>query len=245
MNENSLFSLSIASVVFLSVIHVLADMLRWKQHVPQKYLVSFADGISICYVFLGLLPKILTGTANVPDSVGPVAVILKQSPFLPLLAGLVAFYGLERLVEKPTTGGSSHAASQPTEVRLWSHLASYAVYKAIIGYLIVEMEDAVTICIFTISMAVHFLVVDYRMIEIHRDGYRRIGRWVLTAAILAGAAVGTMTVISPIVVTLLLGFVAGGVVLVVLEEEFSREHPTSFVAFFAAIVLYTTLQILI
>ncbi len=62
---------------------------------------------------------------------------------------------------------------------------------------------------------------------------------------LAGWVVGVSTVISPVLVTLLLSFLAGGIMLVVLEEEFSREHPSSFPAFLAAVAVYTVVQILI
>ena len=243
MNGTSLIGLSLASVVFLSLVHVLADMLRWKRQLPQKYWLSFADGISISYVFLGLLPKIVDGTAAFPSSLGYAAEILKHSPFLPLLVGLVAFYGMERLVEKPVGATGSHPAQDSTGLRVWIHLASYAFYKAIIGYLIVQMNNPVSIIIFVISMAVHFLVVDYRMMEIHKGVYQRIGRWALTAAILIGWIVGATTVISPVLVTLLLSFLAGGIVLVVLEEEFSRDHPSSFPAFVTAVVLYMAVQI--
>jgi hypothetical protein len=243
MNSLVMIGLSLASVVFLSLVHVLADMLRWKHQMPQKYWLSFADGISISYVFLGLLPKIVDGTISFPESLGPMAEILKNSPFLPLLIGLVAFYGMERLVEKPTDETGSYSASETTGLRVWIHLASYAFYKAIIGYLIVQMNDPVAIIIFVLSMAVHFLVVDYRMMEIHKGVYQRIGRWALTVAILAGWVVGVTAFISPVLVTLMLSFLAGGIVLVVLEEEFSREHPSSFPAFAAAVVVYAAVQI--
>ena len=243
MNGTTLIGLSLASVVFLSLIHVLADMVRWKRQIPQKYWLSFADGISISYVFLGLLPKIVVGTASFPDTLGGAADILKHSPFLPLLIGLVAFYGMERLVEKPVVATGSHIPHETTGLRVWIHLASYALYKAIIGYLIVQMNNPASIVIFVLSMAVHFLVVDYRMMEIHKGIYQRIGRWALTVAILAGWVVGVTTVISPVLVTLLLSFLAGGIVLVVLEEEFSREHPSSFPAFVAAVATYMVMEI--
>lgn len=243
MDSTRLIGLSLASVVFLSLIHVLADMVRWKRPLPRKYWLSFADGISISYVFLGLLPKIVDGTTQLPDTLGRTADLLKHSPFLPLLVGLVAFYGMERLVEKPQVDGSSHGARDATGLRVWIHLASYAFYKAIIGYLIVQMNNPASIAIFVVSMAVHFLVVDYRMMEIHKGVYQRIGRWALTLAILVGWVVGVTTVISPVVVTLLLSFLAGGIVLVVLEEEFSREHPSSFPAFVAAVAAYMAVQI--
>lgn len=243
MNNFTLVGLSLAAVIFLSLVHVLADMLRWKHQLPQKYWLSFADGISISYVFLGLLPKIIEGTANLPDSMGPMVDILKHNPFLPLLVGLVSFYGLERLVEKPAVETDSHVSSNHTGLRVWSHLASYALYKAIIGYLIAKMNDPLLIAIFVLSMAVHFLVVDYRMMEIHKSVYQRVGRWLLTVAIFVGWVIGITTVISPVIVTLLLAFVAGGIVLVVLEEEFSREHPSSFPAFLVAILAYMAVQI--
>ena len=242
----SSIGLSFAAVLFLSMIHVLAEILRWKRKLPQKYWLSFADGISISYVFLGLLPKIIEGTNYFTDTLGSAADILKGNPFLPLLIGLTAFYGMERLVEKTQLSKDGNIiTSDTTGLRVWIHLASYAFYKAIIGYLIVQMNNQISIVIFVASMAVHFLVVDYRMMEIHKSVYQQIGRWILTLAILIGWVVGITTTISPIVVTLLLGFLAGGIVLVVLEEEFSRQHPSSFIAFVLAVLLYSIVQVAI
>lgn len=53
MNSIALIGLSLTAVVFLSLVHVLADILRWKNQLPQKYWLSFADGISISYVYSG------------------------------------------------------------------------------------------------------------------------------------------------------------------------------------------------
>jgi hypothetical protein len=245
MEQTCLIGLSLASVVFLSLVHVLADLLRWRHTLPQRVWLSFADGISISYVFLGLLPKIVAGTAAFPDTLGPTAAFLKQSPFLPLLIGLVAFYGLERLIEKPGGAVAAHVQPEPTGLRVWIHLASYAFYKAIIGYLIVQMNNPLSMIIFAILMAIHFLVVDYRMMEIHKGVYQQIGRWALAVAIVVGWIIGATTVLSPVLVTLLLSFLAGGIVLVVLEEEFSRDHPSSFPAFVTAVVLYMAVQIAI
>jgi len=159
MDNIPIIGLSLASVVFLSLIHVLADMLRWRRQLPQKYWLSFADGISISYVFLGLLPKIVKGTATLPETLGRYTDILRDSPFLPLLIGLVVFYTLGRMVEKPVDGPDSPGARDASGLRVWIHLASYALYKAIIGYLIIQMDDPMSIVIFVLTMAVHFLVL--------------------------------------------------------------------------------------
>jgi len=82
MDSASLIGPSLAAVVFLSTIHVLADMVRWKRPLPQKYWLSFADGISVSYVFPGLLPKIVDRTTLLPDLLGRTADMLKDSPFL-------------------------------------------------------------------------------------------------------------------------------------------------------------------
>ena len=71
--------------------------------------------------------------------------ILRNSPFLPLLIGLVAFYGMERLVEKPANARGANIGYETTGLRVWIHLASYAFYKAIIGYLIVQMNNPVSV----------------------------------------------------------------------------------------------------
>ena len=84
MNSINLIGLSLAAVVFLSLVHVLVDMFHLTQQVPQKYWLSFADGISISSVFLGLLPKITVGTAEIPDSLGPIVNVLKYNSFLPV-----------------------------------------------------------------------------------------------------------------------------------------------------------------
>lgn len=57
-------------------------------------------------------------------------------------------------------------------------------------------QPGVSIAIFVVSMAVHSLVVNYRMMEIHKGVYYRIGRWALILAMLAGEIVPVIGVFS-------------------------------------------------
>lgn len=50
----------------------------------------------------------------------------------------------------------------------------------------------------------YFLVVDHRLLELHKSSFLSSGRWVLSAAIPLGWAIGLMRVISPPIVTFLL-----------------------------------------
>ena len=125
---------SLGAVVFLALIHILADRLHPERAIRRRYWLSFADGISISYVFLQLLPEIVEGTRHL-ESLDGFPRLLQQDPFFPLLAGLVCFYGLERLVE-PQAAAPGGTAGRTPGFRVWSHLASYALYKGLIGYLL-------------------------------------------------------------------------------------------------------------
>jgi zinc transporter ZupT len=87
----------------------------------------------------------------------------------------------------------------------------------------------------------YFLVVDHRLLELHKSSFLSTGRWVLSAAIPLGWAIGLMTVISPPIVTFLLSFVAGSMVLMVIQEEYSETGSSSFPASLVGICLYSAL----
>lgn len=105
------------------------------------------------------------------------------------------------------------------------------------------MNNPVSIVAFVILMAVHSLVVDYRMMEIHKGVYQLVGKRALTVAILAGWIVDATAVLSSVLVTLLLSLLVGRIVLVVLEEELSRGRPPSFPAFVTAVASSMAVQI--
>lgn len=63
----------------------------------------------------------------------------------------------------------------------WLHISSFAIYNALIGYLLVhrEEQDMRGLLLFSIAMAVHFLVNDYGLRQHHKDTYRDVadGCW--------------------------------------------------------------------
>lgn len=80
-------------------------------------------------------------------------------------------------------------------------------------------------------MALHFLVNDYGLRQDHKDTYKRIGRWVLAAAVVAGWALGLAVEIHRAGLSVLFAFLAGGVVLNVLKEELPAERQSRFLPF--------------
>jgi hypothetical protein len=90
-------------------------------------------------------------------------------------------------------------------------------------------------------MALHFLVTDFGLHEHHRALYRRVGRWVLVAALGTGLALGRREVLSEPALAVLVAFVAGGVILNVLKEEVPGERKSRFWAFALGCAAYAAL----
>jgi hypothetical protein len=244
--------LTLGPALLLSLVHVWAALLHPDRIIARKYWLSFADGVSITYIFLQLLSEITelihrphgsTGkqhSSSIAESIEPYLGWLEHYPFLPLLAAVVIFYGLERLMEQT---GQSHAEREVElpPLRIWIHLAGFSFYKMLIGYILAGITDPVTVTVFTIAMAMHFFVVDIHLVEIHPHVYTRIGRWMLGVALLVGWGIGIVTAIAPLVLALMLSFVSGGAILMVIQEEFSERRPASYGAFLLGVVIYSGL----
>jgi hypothetical protein len=69
--------------------------------------------------------------------------------------------------------------------------------------------------------------------------YPTIGRWVLTAAVVLGWIIGTLTEVSRPTVTVLTAFLAGGVILNILKEELPEERKSRFSVFVLGVRGYT------
>jgi fructose-specific phosphotransferase system IIC component len=87
----------------------------------------------------------------------------------------------------------------------------------------------------------HFLVIDFHLLEMHRSAYHRIGRWILTGAFLVGWILSTQVTIAPAVLGMLVSFVAGGAVLLIIQDEFAERFDNSYAAFVIAVILYGSL----
>jgi len=97
------------------------------------------------------------------------------------------------------------------------------------------------LALYTLALAVHFVVNDFGLREHHKDAYDRTGRWVIAAAVLVGWLLGVITEIPERAIALVVAFIAGGVVLNVLKEELPGERRARFVPFIAGAIGYAVL----
>ena len=239
----------------LAAVHVFGGRLRFLDVIPRSTWLSVAGGASVAYVFVHLLPELAERSAAL--SRGPLG-DYEHGAFLVALVGLVAFYGLDRHVKvaqrdeadrpqdlpgRPQDAAPPHADDRSGSGVFWLHLAAFAVYNVLVGYLLPEREgDAEGVfLLYAVAMGLHFFVNDYGLRQDHRARYRRAGRWVLAAAVVGGAVLGLVVEVGAVAVALVLALVGGATILNVLKEELPEERQSRFGAFAAGAAAYAAL----
>ncbi len=231
------FYTSLLSALFavgLAIVHLYSGKLRLLSVIPRSRWLSLAGGVSVAYVFVHLLPELSERQEVFQELEGPVIGFVEHHVYLMALLGLAIFYGLERVVkdsrQRSHALGRGGATATPV---FWMHITSFAVYNALIGYLLVHREEPgiQSLFLFFVAMALHFMVNDYGLRQDHKDIYEKQGRWLLTAAIIVGWVIGAGTEIPDAAIAILFAFLAGGIILNVLKEELPDDRESRFWAF--------------
>ncbi|RAU83615.1 hypothetical protein [Pontibacter arcticus] len=233
---------SIWPILALAFIHFFGNRLRFLAEMPRSVWLSGASGVSVAYVFLHLFPELGQGQEHI-ESTWWAEEFLSHHVYLMTLIGLMVFYGLERAIISAKNITASDVIDEEQTGWFWLHIGSFALYNALIGYLLFQREEGVMqeMLLFAVAMALHFLVNDIGLQEHHREVYRRKGRWVLVVALLAGWATGLLIEVSETAVVLLMAFVGGGVILNVLKEELPEERESRYWAFVLGAGLYAVI----
>ena len=186
---NALVSLTALLGVGLAAIHLCSGRMRFLDLLSRSRWLSAADGISVAYVFVHLLPDLAEEQETMREAAGEGFNFLEHHVYLVALIGLAAFYGLERSAKTSRRRKRSAGDEDSTEAGVfWLHAAPFTVYNALIGYLLLHREEpgVWSLILFAFAMGVHFLVNGYGLRKDHKGTYKRIGRWVLAAGILVG-----------------------------------------------------------
>ncbi len=236
--------LSMFLTAVLAAVHLLAGRLRFLDVTLRSRWLSVAGGISVAYVFVHILPDLAEEQETIREAGGENFAFLEQHVYLVALVGLGVFYGLERTAKvsrqrRRGLGGRDAAGAGV----FWLHTSSFALYNALIGYLLLHREEPGlrSLLLYAFAMAVHFAVNDHGLQEDHKETYHRLGRWLLAAAVLAGWLIGLFWDISEAALAVLFAFLAGGVVLNVLKEELPEERQSRFWAFALGAGVYTVI----
>ena len=218
----------------LASVHLFAGRVGDLEMIPRSEWLSLAGGVSVSYVFVHVLPEVQVASRTVRGA--DLLPWLEHHVYLLALVGFGSFYGLEQFVR--TTGESDRERRPPERNEagvFWLHVGSFAVYNALIGYLLVHRESSgvVGLLLYAVAMALHFVVNDYGLREHHGRAYHDRGRWLLAAAVLGGLGIGLLTEVSELLTAALFALLAGGVILNVIKEELPEERRSRFRAFAA------------
>ena len=251
-------ALSFLAALVLGAVHLGAGRLSFLEGLPRSRWLSFAGGVSVAYVFVHLLPDL----AEHQQTLGGFEGVLWA--FVLALAGLVAFYGLERRaltdraeaadeaagaseeeakadVEQNGTDdakGDGEAIQDSGEGGFALHLGSFALYNVLVGCLLARSGEVDGLGTYLIAMALHFVVNDFGLRDHYKERYRYPGRWILAGATVVGWALGTFAPLTEPVLAGFGAFLAGGVVLNVLKEELPEGRRSRFGAFAVGAGLY-------
>lgn len=213
--------------------HLLAGFWRHRRW------VSAAAGVSVAYVFVDVLPELAEQNRAINASAPNNGFYAEQRIYCLALLSFVLMYGLEHLVLSQRAAAKGEAAGQADAI-YWLHLAGFAAYSALIGYLLVERAErgTVALALYVAAMAIHFVVVNHSLVEEHGSAYRRHGHWVLAASVLAGWALASTVELSGLAFARMFALLAGGVVITSLRAELPDDRDGRFWPFCGAAVVF-------
>lgn len=241
---------ALVAALVLAVVHLLGGKMRFLAGVPRNAWLSAFGGISVAYVFVHLLPELaegqetIEGEQSAQGATAPLLDFLEHHVYVMALLGLIVFYAIEQRSLASRREQHARAGEDRTEERVfWLSIASFAVYNAIVGYLLLrgDLGELSALVLYTAALLVHFVVNDFALSEHHKRAYERAGRWIIAVAVLVGWLVGILTEIPDRAIALIVAFIAGGIVLNVLKEELPGERRARLAPFLAGAALYTCL----
>ena len=236
-----------------SFLFALAFLFGGRLHKPgnirRRSLLSFSAGASVAYIFVHLSPE-LEGARNVfvEQTAHLGSSLAWYSIHLATMLGFVFFYGLDQFVMglKPSKDRPHSEEKHGGDTAFWVHVGTFGAYAWLVSYLLVDTleEGGVPIGLYAVAMCLHFLTVSHGLHREYGTLYDRKGAWLLAACSLAGWVNGVIIDLSKPIVAVLLGLVAGGVIVNTLIGELPREKEGRFVPFVCGAVFYSALLLL-
>lgn len=242
--STTIIGISGLAALALIATHLSAPRLRFLEGIPRNTALSIAGGVSVAYVFVHLLPELAKAEVALGAAVRGIRLIAERHVYFVALLGLATFYGVESIAARSRRvhqerSGEARMGRGAFQI----HLGAFALYNALIGYLLLHRERTgiASLLLFAFAMLLHLVVTDHGLAQDAWEAFDRSGRWILAGALLLGWVVGLITEVHQVIIALFTAFLAGGVILNVLKEEVPRERQSRFWAFALGMAGYAIL----
>ena len=224
---------SLAATLALCAVHITVKHWRFLDGPHGHAWLSVAAGTALAYVFTYLLPKIAIIQQEIVEFQGPFSGFLRQQAYLLALIGLLTLFAVDKA-----------AARMPQETKLeltrglLLQVVIYGIYSVQIGYLLANFRqpDVATYVLAAAILGAHLMGIDHHISHRHPIAFDAVLRWVFVGCCIVGWAVGAFTEGFELAVMLSNTFVAGGIIVIAIREEL-RDHHSTLLPFFAAVVL--------
>jgi zinc transporter ZupT len=230
-----------------ALVHIGIGWLRFLDRTPRSRWLSAAGGVAVTYIFLHVLPELAAHSATFARQLNTTEKAADGLVYSLSLAGLVVFYGLERVIKVSRQDVGHSEKGNTGAAPFWLHIGSFAIYNLIIGYLLLHREESgyASLLIYGLAMALHFVTNDFGLRQDHKARYDKTARWILAGAVTLGWLLGGLTNLPAFWVDLFFAFLAGAVVLNVLKEELPDERESRLWPFVGAVLAYAALLLAI
>ena len=243
-------ALGLIMAIGLALVHSFATQLPIFAIIPRFRWISFAGGVSLGYVFIEVFPELSHAQEELQHSEFPLLHYLENHVYILALMGLLLFYGLDLLAQRRRSAkqeeGKIQEGGDPTIFGL--HIITFAFLNTILGYLLQDTSKhhgLLACLLFFIAVALHLFVIDENLREHYQTLYDKQGRWVLVAAVILGAIAGQVARFDEAAISLVWSFLAGSIILNVLNRELPDEKENCFFSFLGGATVFTVLLLLI
>lgn len=202
-----------ATALLWAAIFLLGGFARSLLHAggDRRAVTSFGAGMAIAYVFMHMMPELHEVRRSFVASVSIPLMYEGKVVYFVALFGFMVFYSLRYLRMDPI----ATTLKDRVAPAFWFHIGGFGAYVCLLGYLLLNslQETETSIALYGLAMAFHFLAVDRALHDEHGAAYQRIGRFVIAAASIIGWGCGMLFALPQHVVTLLVAFLSGAIIM--------------------------------
>jgi hypothetical protein len=214
----------------------LADGPLKKLMKDRSSIISLGAGMATAYVFVHVMPELANLRHVFTESVSTSLRYEGMAIYFVALVGFLVFYVLNHL--HPEKDVVEDAVKSNLIFKL--HISSFAIYVWLMSYLLIHQleKTSVTVAMFALAITLHFLAVDRTLRNEHGSSYDNLGRYILGGMAIIGWVSGLLFSIPHHILTLLVAFISGGIVLNSTIMELPSRKEGRFVHFIIGGLVY-------